>query len=35
MTTMAFPGHAAYCLRSRWPFARWRSLTRIGSRVHQ
>jgi hypothetical protein len=29
MTVTAFPGHAAYCLRSSWPLARWRSLTRI------
>ena len=35
MTTMAFPGHAAYCLRSCWPLARWRSLARIAARVFQ
>ncbi len=28
MTVIAFPGHTARCLRSWWPFARWRSLTR-------
>ncbi len=31
---MAFPGHAAYCLRSSWPLARWRSLARIGEMAH-
>jgi len=34
MTVMAFPGHAAYCLRSRWPLARWRSLARTIARVY-
>jgi hypothetical protein len=33
MTFVAFPGHAAYCPRSRWPLARWRSLARIVVRV--
>jgi hypothetical protein len=27
----AFPGHAGRC----WPLARWRSLARIGERIHQ
>ncbi len=31
MTVTAFPGHAAYCLRSYWPLARWRSLTRMSA----
>jgi hypothetical protein len=30
--TIAFPGHAASCLRSRWTLARWRSLARIVAR---
>jgi hypothetical protein len=34
-TAIAFPGHAAYCLRSRWPLARWRSLARIIAAVDQ
>ncbi len=33
MNVIAFPGHAAYCLRSSWPLARWRSLTRIVAMV--
>jgi hypothetical protein len=33
MTAMALPGHAAYRLRSGWPFARRRSLARIVSGV--
>ena len=35
MTVVAFPGHAAHCLRSCRPLARWRSLARMIARVHQ
>ena len=35
MTDLAFPGHVMNCLRSSWPLTRWRSLARIGERVHQ
>ena len=29
MNVIAFPGHTTCSLRSCWPLARWRSLTRI------
>jgi hypothetical protein len=35
MTIVAFPGHTAYCLRSWWSLARWRSLTRFVARVDE
>jgi hypothetical protein len=35
MSVIAFPGHAAYCLRRCWPLARWRSFARIILRLHQ
>jgi len=35
MTLIAFPGHAAYCLRSCRPLTRWRSLARIIEGIYQ
>ena len=31
MTKIAFPGHAAYCLRSMRPLLGWRLVARIAS----